>query len=58
LILAVAFAILAATSRNECRCTDVIIQPEKRWLIAWTVLTALAVAMVITVNLMVQVRAI
>ena len=53
-----AFAILAATSRNECRCTDVIIQPEKRWLIAWTVLTALAVAMVITVNLMVQVRAI
>jgi hypothetical protein len=40
------------------RDINVIIQPEKRLLIVWTVLTALAVAMVLTVNLMVRVRAI
>jgi hypothetical protein len=41
-----------------CRCTDVIAQPEKRYLIAWIVLAALAVAMVVAINLIVRVQAI
>jgi hypothetical protein len=53
-----AFAILATTSANQGRRTDVIGQPEKRYFIAWTVLAALAVMTVVVINLVVRVQAI
>jgi hypothetical protein len=58
LILAQSFAILTAASLHHCRRTEMILQPEKRSLIAWTVLAALVVMAVVAVNLTVRAQAI
>jgi hypothetical protein len=58
LLPALPFAILATTPADECRPTDVIGQPEKRYFIAWTVLAALVVMTVVAINLVVHVQAI
>jgi hypothetical protein len=58
LILVRIFAIVTAASSNDMRETNVTIQPEKRYLIAWTVLAALVVTLVIAINLVVRVQAI
>jgi hypothetical protein len=61
LIPALTFAILTAASVHAICRTDMILQPEKRSIIAWTMLAALAVMvvmLVVAVNLSVRAQAI
>jgi hypothetical protein len=46
------------TGAGSCHAGDMVTQPEKRLLIAWTVLAALVVMIVIAINLVVRVQAI
>lgn len=44
--------------RLACRCTDMLSQPEKRYLLVWIVLAAIAVILVVGINLVIRVQAI